>query len=218
MYVERRDKIAAGAALDTAGKRAAFAWFFGPLHFLTVYGVADALGLGTIPLGDIADLGCGTGVGGAALALAAGGKATVSGVDENRWVIEEARWTFLQLGVQGRARQQDLATTKLPGAGAAIVAAYAINELAPSAQTTLLPSLIGAAKRGARVLVVEPIAKRDRPYWDAWQQAFVDAGGRYDEWRLPADLPPRLRLLDKAAGLRHDVLKARSLYLPGDTP
>ena len=35
-YVERRHKVAAGAALDSAGKRAAFALFYAPLHYLAI--------------------------------------------------------------------------------------------------------------------------------------------------------------------------------------
>src|SRR5215210_1390656 len=42
-YVERRSKLAAGGALDTAGKRAAFALFYGPLHFLVTREVVRAL-------------------------------------------------------------------------------------------------------------------------------------------------------------------------------
>ena len=36
LYVERRQKIAGGAALEGAGKRAAFALYYGPAHFLLV--------------------------------------------------------------------------------------------------------------------------------------------------------------------------------------
>src|SRR6185312_5166963 len=35
-YVERRGKLAEGGALDSAGKRAAFALYYGTLHFFTV--------------------------------------------------------------------------------------------------------------------------------------------------------------------------------------
>src|SRR5438876_6728146 len=35
-YVERRAKLARGAALSGTGKRAAFALFYGPLHYLLV--------------------------------------------------------------------------------------------------------------------------------------------------------------------------------------
>jgi hypothetical protein len=37
-----------------------------------------------------------------------------------------------------------------------------------------------------------------------------------DEWRFPAGLPPRLALLDRAAGLDHRELTARSSYLSAD--
>src|SRR6476469_3117327 len=68
-YVERRDKLAAGAALEGAGKRAAFAMFYGPLHFLTIGHVVRELpDAGAVTA--IHDVGCGTGVGGAAWALA----------------------------------------------------------------------------------------------------------------------------------------------------
>src|SRR5258708_40373652 len=67
-YVERREKLRSGAALEGAGKRAAFALFYGPLHFLTVTALVRAPLAPEVPLDTIADLGCGTGVGGAAWA------------------------------------------------------------------------------------------------------------------------------------------------------
>jgi hypothetical protein len=49
-YVERRGRLAEGAALDGAGKRAAFALFYGPLHYLIVRHLAESLtGLKTRP-------------------------------------------------------------------------------------------------------------------------------------------------------------------------
>src|SRR5215207_9804850 len=62
-YVQRRQKLAAGAALDSKGKRAAFALFYGPLHLLTVSNIVRSLGAGTSAPSEILDLGCGTGVG-----------------------------------------------------------------------------------------------------------------------------------------------------------
>ena len=44
-YVERRTKLASGAALEGAGKRAAFALFYGPLHFATVDHIVRSNGL-----------------------------------------------------------------------------------------------------------------------------------------------------------------------------
>src|SRR4026209_95196 len=66
-YVERRRQTMARAgghvhgALDTAGKRAAFALFYAPLHFIAVSEVIRARGAHTVPPKTIIDLGCGTG-------------------------------------------------------------------------------------------------------------------------------------------------------------
>src|SRR5205809_4603544 len=106
-YVERRDKLSSGAALEGAGKRAAFALFYGPLHFLTVRHVLRALGWEGRPLTALHDIGCGTGVGGAAWALAAGTGARIAGIDRSAWAVSEANWTYRQLGVSGAARTGD---------------------------------------------------------------------------------------------------------------
>ncbi len=72
LYVERRGKLATGAALEGAGKRAAFALYYGPAHFLLVRAAVRALGAGAPALRTVLDLGCGTGAAGAAWALEAG--------------------------------------------------------------------------------------------------------------------------------------------------
>ena len=212
-YVERRHKVAAGATLDSAGKRAAFALFYGPLHFMTVTHVVRALGAGAPSPGTIVDLGCGTGVAGAAWAIEAGSTSIVSGVDRHPWAIEETRWTHRTLGLRGQARLGDL--TRLPriSAGDAVVAAYALNELTADARAGLETRLLAAAAQRVRVLVVEPIARGITPWWDATAARVIAAGGRADEWRFPVELPPMLRLFDKAAGLNHRDLTARTLYL-----
>ena len=43
-YVERRAKLKEGAALSGAGKRAAFALFYGPLHCLLLHHIVSTLG------------------------------------------------------------------------------------------------------------------------------------------------------------------------------
>src|SRR5262245_61680697 len=63
LYVDRRCRIGSGAALDGAGKRAAFALFYAPLHFLLVRRIVQALGAAAPPPRRILDLGCGTGAG-----------------------------------------------------------------------------------------------------------------------------------------------------------
>ena len=56
-YVERRTKLQEGAALSGAGKRAAFALFYGPLHFLVVHHVVSALGARFMSVDRLIDLG-----------------------------------------------------------------------------------------------------------------------------------------------------------------
>ena len=211
-YVERRTKLTSGAALDSAGKRAAFALFYGPLHFLIVREIVRALGPAAGSLREIADLGCGTGAAGAAWALESG--ARVTGIDRHPWAVEEANRTYRDLQVNGRARQGDMTRSPIHGGkGLGILAAYSVNELKDDSRETLRRTLSDARARGARVLVVEPIARRVTPWWADWEGACHDAGGRADEWRFPADLPARQKGLAQAAGLDPRELTARSLFM-----
>lgn len=215
-YVERRGE-AVHRTLDSAGKRAAFALYYAPLHFLATYLVVRALEADQPPPRAIVDIGCGTGAAGAAWAIAAGRTPTVAGIDRHPWAVEEARWTYHQLGLAGRARQGDVARLPPLAPGDAVVAAYVLNELPVAVRTRVEDRLIEAAGRGVRVLVIEPIARRVTPWWDLTASRIAAAGGRSDEWRIAVNLPPSLRLLDKAAGLDHRELTARSLYCAGAT-
>ncbi len=210
-YVERRAKVS--AALDTAGKRAAFALFYAPLHFFVVREIVRAIPGATAAVKQIHDLGCGTGAAGAAWALECGSP-RLAAVDRHPWAVAEANWTYRQLGIEGRATRGDLGTVKLRGQrGDAILAAYTVNELPASTRDALLPRLIEAHARGARVLIVEPIARRIAAWWEHWARAFTEAGGSASEWRFKAPLPTRQRDLGKAAGLDPRELTARSLWL-----
>ncbi len=209
-YVERREKLASGGALNTAGKRAAFALFYAPLHFLVTRAVVRAL---AVP-GDLAitDLGCGTGSAGAAWAGEAAG--TVHGVDRNAWAVAEAQWTYRTLGIRGRAVKGDVEHARLAGGPAtAILAAYTINELPDAVRSGLLPRLLDAHRQGSRLLVIEPIARRMSGWWDEWEAAVLSAGGSSREWRFPGPLPERQRQLGRAAGLDPRELTARTLFL-----
>jgi hypothetical protein len=117
--------------------------------------------------------------------------------------------------VRGRARRGDLAGATLPGRRGAVVAALTANELGDDARDALLARLLDAHRAGASVLVIEPIARGVTPWWARWADAVAGAGGRVDEWRFPTALPPRLALLDRAAGLDHRELTARSSWLAG---
>jgi hypothetical protein len=59
-------------------------------------------------------------------------------------------------------------------------------------------------------LIVEPISQRISPWWDQWTR---ELNGRSDEWRARIDPPPIVKRLSKAAGLRPEVLTARSLFV-----
>jgi hypothetical protein len=216
-YVDRAAQAPGRArlarALEGAGKRAAFALFYGPLHFFTVQRIVRTLGAADPALGLIVDLGCGTGVAGAAWSLESAGRPALLGVDRHPWVLGEAAWTYRTLGLRGRAVRGDLARFRVPRSAAAIVAAYALDELDAAARRAVFERLLAAAARGARVLVVEPVARPVVPEWDAWAAAVTAVGGRADEWRWRVELPAVLARLDRAARLDHRVLAARSLWV-----
>lgn len=211
-YVERRSKLAQGAALNTAGKRAAFALFYGPLHFLVTREIITAIERARY-VAQILDLGCGTGAAAAAWAVT-GGRCEVNGVDKHPWAVDEANWTYRQFAITGYARQADIVRTAIRGRkGHGILAAYSINELDDESRATLLPRLREAKENGSHVLVIEPIAKKALTWWPEWEGEFLTAGGRTDEWRFRTELPERQRALGRAAGLDPRELTARSLWM-----
>ena len=214
VYVERREKLTGGAALDGAGKRAAFALFYGPLHFLTLDAVVRALGAHTRSLDTIVDLGCGTGVGAAAWALACERPPRVRGIDRNAWAVSEANWTYNQLGLRGRASSGD-AVREFGGprsSDSPALFGYTINELPDKDRAVLLEKVAAAARNRASFLIVESIAKRDKAWWPEWSDRLRREGARVDEWRFPADLPPSLAQVARSAGLDPRELTARTIY------
>src|SRR5688572_15307468 len=106
-YVQRRTEIASRSPIDSAGKKAAFALFFAPLHFLITREVVRALGANSSRPGTIWDLGCGTGVASAAWASEIAARPSILGLDRDRWSIAEAAWNWRQLGLRGRTVQTD---------------------------------------------------------------------------------------------------------------
>jgi hypothetical protein len=218
-YVERRGPGGAlrrDAPLGTAGKRAAYALFYGPLHYLVVRRIVAELGAGAPAPRTIVDLGCGTGAAGAAWALATGSaRPRLTGVDESAWAVDEARLAWRTFGLAASMRRGSVVTQRLPGAGVGILAAYTINELQPDERDRLLERVVDAGRRGARILIVEPIARGLTPWWEGWVARFGAIAGRSDDWRFRCELPEPVRALDRAAGLDHGELTARSLYAPG---
>jgi hypothetical protein len=220
-YVERRETLARGAALSGAGKRAAFALFYGPLHHLLITHIVQSLP-GALNVPAIADLGCGTGASGAAWAAACQRSPRVMGIDRHPWALGEAADTYRAFDLQATVRQGDVGTVSLvaqalkpagPKTPSAFLAAFTLNELPDAARDSLLSRLVERAAQGDRVLVVEPLAGFVARWWNRWRDTFERAGGRPDEWRLRTELPAIVAKLDRAAGLNHREITGRSLWL-----
>jgi SAM-dependent methyltransferase len=226
-YVERRGTLPDRSPLDSAGKRAAFAGFYAPLHFLTARAIVSALGEEAGAPSTIHDLGCGTGVASAAWATSIATRPPVTGVDTSAWVLEQARETWRGLGLGGRGLRGDLVaelerlasgrpasparSTKKDDARVGVVLGWSLNELDRAARERAEAALLALAARKARILVIEPVARRLVPWWEAFAERSVAAGARADEWRFTDPLPPVLADLDRDAGFDRDGLTARSL-------
>lgn len=223
VYVERRERISRGAALDGAAKRAAFALFFAPLHFLMTRHVVRELSRAPAraPFASqvgfmqrraiLLDLGCGNGASSAAWSGEAAQPPRLTGVDLHPWALGETRSTWRHFGFQGRTVLGRLEDAALPQSGG-VLAAWSVNELTEVSRKSLLSRLIDGNQRGTAVLVIEPVATS--AWWNEWSHAFAQEGGRSDIWSLPgATLPASLQHLARAAGLDYREIKARSLWL-----
>ena len=207
-YVERRG---ASSPLSGEGKRAAFALFYGPLHFLLVDHIVRSVAPSMRDVRTVVDLGCGTGVAGSAWGLACAQRPSIVGIDKHPWAVEQARVTYRAFGLDARVRRDDVAAPLTVKGRAGIVAAFTVNELPDERRAALLTRLVDRARRGDRILVVEPIARGVAPWWGEWTAALAAAGGHADEWRVRAALPPIVAKLDRAAGLDHRELTGRSI-------
>ena len=212
-YVERRDSaLADHKALDGAGKRAAFALYYGPIHFLLLQHIVRELNAAPTR-GTVVDLGCGTGVAGAAVATSVTPALPVLGVDTHPWTLDEARFTYKSFGIRADVKRAHAARMRWPADTSFIVAAFVVNELKSDDRNVLLREFI-RLRPDTTVLVVEPISQRISPWWDEWTR---ELGARADQWRVRVDQPPIIKRLSKAAGLRPDVLTARSLFAAAAT-
>ena len=211
-YVERRERLATKSAFDSAGKRAAYALYYSPLHFLTVQHVVSQLDAGR-GLRHVLDLGCGAGAAGAAWATAQVAAPSLTGVDVHPWALAEAAQTYRAFGLDGTTRRANAVDVTTPRSVDAIVAGWMLNELDDRGRHTAQKLLLEATRAGRRLLVVEPIAIRVAPWWGEWSAPFVAAGGRVDEWKVRVELPDLVQRFGRAAGLRPETLSARTLYL-----
>ena len=210
-YVERRHKVASGSTLESAGKRAAFALYYGPLHFLATMHVLTQLEAARPSR--IVDLGCGTGVVSAAWAIKeADAPPALTGIDRHPWAVEETRRTYRDLGLAGHARVGDLIRVPSTVGADAVLAGYLLNELNEAARRALEDHLVQAAATGTQVLIMEPIARGVAPWWDAAATRFAAVGGRADEWRFQPEVPDIVAKLGTAAGLNYREVRMRTLY------
>lgn len=215
-YVERRergDRHHVHGALDTAGKRAAFALYYAPLHFIAVTHAVSALGAAQPEPGVVIDLGCGTGAAGAAWAVAAKSAPAVHGIDRHPWAVAEARWTLSRFGLNGQVKQGDVDRFRGFRKGDCVVAAYTLNELPDAARERVEQRMRDIAAGGGHMLVIEPLARAVVPWWSGAAARVLAAGGRADEWKLTIDAPPIVGLLGKAAGLNYHELRFQTLYV-----
>ena len=218
-YVERRESaLADRKALDGAGKRAAFALYYGPIHFLLIQHIVRELGIAP-ERGTVVDLGCGTGVAGAAVATSGTKALPVLGIDTHPWTLDEARFTYKTFGLRADVRRGNAAQIRFPADTSFVIAAFVVNELKDDDRNGLLREFIRLAtsakasapkKPDTTILGVEPISHRISPWWDEWAR---ELGARSDEWKARIDPPPIVKRLAKASGLRPEVLTARSLLL-----
>jgi SAM-dependent methyltransferase len=235
-YVERRESaLADHKALDGAGKRAAFAMYYGPLHFLLIRHIVTEVAADIAP-GLVVDLGCGTGVAGAAIAdtlrdlrlrdlrlrdlRSPQHDLRVLGIDTHPWTLEEARFTYQAFGLRHDVRRGHAARSRFPADTSIVVAAFVVNELTDRDRSELLHHITQQHQTRKpepvtrnRFLIVEPISQRISPWWADWSAEFTRMGGRADTWKTRVDLPPMVKRLAKAAGLRPEMLTARSLFV-----
>lgn len=233
-YVERRGQLPDRSPLDSAGKRAAFALFYAPLHFITaqlvIAGAKDPAPASPpvirTDLSALVDLGCGTGVCSAAWALMHERTPVISGVDANAWAIDEARWNWRTLGLHGRATRGDLIATatsllRQPRgtlATTGLIAGWTINELTKGDRDRLLGVLDQLLERGASLIVLEPLARGVTPWWDEWLTRLGKHGVQESDFKAGVDLPAPLDAFSDAAGFRKKELGARLMYtsvMPG---
>lgn len=220
LWVERRETGRLGErAAEGRGKRAALASYFGPLHFLSVHHALRALGSETpASVTRVVDLGCGTGATGAALATAwrssaAGERPRILALDRSGWALGEAHHTYAAFGLPHRTRRGRLpAALARPHPGDLLALGWVVNELERGLREALLARIAEAVRRGAGILVAEPLSTRTSPWWKAWVDRLRPLGARDLVARLDVVRPAWIEELDRAATLDHRVIGARLIF------
>jgi hypothetical protein len=218
LYVERRraGEIAA-RAVRGRGKRAAFATYFAPLHFLTIHHALRALDLaGAGPVRRVLDLGCGSGATGAAVASAQPEPPPLVALDASGWALGETHATCAAFGLRCRKRRGRLpGAFPRVGAGDVVALGWVVNELDEEARGGLLVRLHGALESGASLLLAEPLSERPSPWWKEWCESLAAGGVTPEIFRSEIERPAWIESLDRATRLDHRTLGARLLWAPG---
>jgi hypothetical protein len=241
LYTRRRGRLGGtDPVFGGAGKRAAFALYYAPLHFLATWHVVRDIGFDRIPFRRLWDLGCGTGAGGAAWGAAMmeadveADPSPVIGLDRSPFAVEVAAASYDAFGLKGSARRIDLSDLLLargarsrrkgrPGRGAgpsihdddAVLLAWTLNELEEGAREKLIRDL--ASSGGRPVLILEPVAKGVAPWWSRCTSVLGESALAVHafQWRRRLELPEWIASMDRAAGLDHGELTARVLGVLG---
>ena len=217
-YVQRRSQLPDRSPIDSAGKRAAFALFYAPLHFLTAQAALAHAGVRT-DLTTLVDLGCGTGVCSAAWASLHQAPPSLIGVDTHPWALGEARWNWRTLNLGGQATRGDLVAgarallrrTDSAVRTTGIIAGWSINELAKADRAQLLTIVDQLLERGVTLVILEPLAREVSPWWDDWVARLAAHGVSAGDVKTDIELPSRLSDFSEAAGFRKKELGARVL-------
>ncbi len=214
LYVERRaEGRLAARAREGAAKRAALATYYAALHFLTTHHALRMVGGDELHgVREVVDLGCGTGAVSAAVATLIEETPPVLGLDRSGWALDEARRTWSSFGITGRGRREELPLgAPRGGPGVFMVSGWAAGELESEDRGAMLRRLVAALRRGASLLVLEPLAGRASPWWSDWAGELAPLGVRDELIRVAIERPPFIRDMDKAARLDHQVIGARVL-------
>jgi hypothetical protein len=217
LYVERRSGGRIGSRASAGeGKRAALATYYAPLHFLaTHHALARSGGALLQGVRGIHDLGCGTGATGVAAALLPSAPPALQAMDRSPWALGEAARTAEAFGLAARTRRGALPAA-FPRAAAEelLVLGWVVNELSPDSRAQLLRGIGTALGRGARLLLLEPLARSAAPWWSAWAERLAAHGIEDRILRCDLELPPWIQEMDEACGLDHRELRARVLLGP----
>jgi SAM-dependent methyltransferase len=215
LYLERRGAgRVAERSVEGRGKRAAFASYYAPLHFLATAGVLQCIGADFLKgVTRVHDLGCGTGAVGAAVVAFAPERVDVSAIDRSGWALAEAKRSYQAFGARARTRRGIL-PRDLPRKSSdedLFVLGWFANELASDERDALFAALLRHLEGGARLLLLEPLAGGVSPWWSEAVAFFESAGVRAGPEKWQIERPDWIAQLDRATLLDHRSVGARYL-------